>query len=133
VFGHAEAADGGEEGIPVDLREGVVGPLEVFHEICAQTGSAGGVEQGFPDLSRNAFAPDCDISIAVWVLYHLGVKRGQSELLGGHVVALAVELGWPIECLDLLLFVLVALDMLSLEGKPDELDGMENGGFDIEF
>ncbi len=46
VFGHAEAADGGEEGIPVDLREGVVGPLEVFHEICAQTGSAGGVEQG---------------------------------------------------------------------------------------
>lgn len=49
------------------------------------------------------------------------------------MVALAVELGGPIKCLDLLLFVLVALDMLSLEGKPDELDGMKNGGFDIEF
>lgn len=76
MLGHAEAADGGEEVIPVDLGEGVIGPLEMLHEICAQTGSACSVEQCLPDLSCNAFAPDCDICVAVWVLYHFGVKRG---------------------------------------------------------
>ncbi len=82
MLGNGESADGPAGGIPVDPLECTIVLMVFVNKVFPQAGTACSVEESFPDLAGDTFAPDAYVGIAMWIVWNDWIKLAQGKVVG---------------------------------------------------